>query len=71
MLIDKSDQLDLTVPEMTALIGGMRVLGTNSNGSNHGVLTSNIETLNNDFFVKESGLTDKIQEKDKEKNSAL
>ncbi|MDM7859407.1 catalase/peroxidase HPI [Alteromonas sp. ASW11-36] len=50
-LIDKADQLALTVPEMTVLIGGMRALGTNTDGSNHGVFTDNPGTLNNDFFV--------------------
>jgi len=51
MLIDKAQLLTLTAPELTALIGGMRVLGTNFNGSQHGVLTKRAETLTNDFFV--------------------
>ena len=51
MLVDKADQLNLTVPEMTALIGGMRVLGTNSDGSKNGVFTDKPGTLTNDFFV--------------------
>lgn len=51
MLVDKADQLELTVPEMTVLIGGMRALGANSDGSSHGVLTSKPGTLNNDVFV--------------------
>lgn len=51
MLVDKADQLNLTVPEMTALIGGMRVLDTNADDSKHGVLTSNPGNLSNDFFV--------------------
>jgi catalase-peroxidase len=51
MLVDKSDQLDLTVPEMTVLIGGMRTLGANYDGSAHGVLTKNPGVLSNDFFV--------------------
>lgn len=51
MLVDKADQLDLTIPEMTVLIGGMRALGANSDGSSHGVLTDKPGTLNNDFFV--------------------
>ena len=50
-LVDKADQLALTVPEMTALLGGMRVLGTNTDGSSHGVLTDNPGVLTNDFFV--------------------
>ena len=51
MLIDKADQLNLTVPEMTVLLGGMRALGANVDGSGHGVLTDSIGTLSNDFFV--------------------
>ncbi len=51
MLVDKADQLNLTVPEMTALIGGMRVLDTNTDDSKNGVLTSKPGTLSNDFFV--------------------
>ncbi|NTS76190.1 catalase/peroxidase HPI [Catenovulum sp. SM1970] len=51
MLIDRADQLNLTVPEMTVLIGGLRVLGANSMNSQHGVLTDKVGTLSNDFFV--------------------
>ncbi len=51
MLVDKAQLLNLTAPEMTALLGGMRMLDTNCDGSNHGVLTKNPETLSNDFFV--------------------
>jgi len=51
MLVDKADQLSLTVPEMTALLGGMRALGANADGSSNGVLTSKPGTLSNDFFV--------------------
>ncbi|MDI3325786.1 catalase/peroxidase HPI [Pontibacterium granulatum] len=51
MLVDKADLLNLTAPEMTALLGGMRALNANSGGSKHGVLTSNPGTLSNDFFV--------------------
>ncbi|MFT6438011.1 MAG: catalase-peroxidase [Candidatus Azotimanducaceae bacterium] len=51
MLVDKADQLGLTVPEMTVLIGGMRVLGTNADGTMHGVFTKTPGTLTNDFFV--------------------
>ncbi|WP_372879579.1 catalase/peroxidase HPI [Spongiibacter marinus] len=51
MLIEKADLLGLTVPEMTALIGGMRVLDANTNGSKHGVLTNRPGQLSNDFFV--------------------
>ncbi|MCB9096898.1 MAG: catalase/peroxidase HPI [Arcobacter sp.] len=51
LLIDKAQLLTLTIPEMTALVGGMRVLGTNHENSNLGVFTSNIGVLSNDFFV--------------------
>lgn len=51
MLVDRADQLQLSVPEMTALLGGMRVLGANSAGSPHGVLTDKVGVLTNDFFV--------------------
>ncbi|WP_298577897.1 catalase/peroxidase HPI [uncultured Luteimonas sp.] len=50
LLIDKAQQLTLTAPEMTALIGGLRVLGTNHGGSPHGVFTARPGTLSNDFF---------------------
>jgi catalase-peroxidase len=51
LLIDKAQLLTLTAPEMTALIGGMRVLGTNAGQSKHGVFTKQPEALTNDFFV--------------------
>ena len=51
MLIDKAQLMTLTIPEMTALIGGMRVLNTNYDKSGHGVFTHKPETLSNDFFV--------------------
>jgi len=50
-LVDRASLLTLTVPEMTVLVGGMRVLDTNTGGSKHGVLTKNPGTLSNDFFV--------------------
>jgi catalase-peroxidase len=51
LLIDKAQLLTLTAPELTVLIGGMRVLNTNYDGSKHGVFTSRPEVLTNDFFV--------------------
>ena len=51
MLVDKAQQLTLTAPEMTALVGGLRVLGTNFDGSQNGVFTNNAGALTNDFFV--------------------
>ena len=51
LLVDKAQLLTLTAPEMTALIGGMRVLNTNFGGAQHGVFTSRPAALTNDFFV--------------------
>jgi len=51
MLVDRADQLRLTVPEMTVLLGGLRTLNANTNGLKHGVFTSKPGTLSNDFFV--------------------
>ena len=51
LLIDRAQLLTLTAPEMTVLVGGMRVLNTNFGGSRHGVFTKRPETLTNDFFV--------------------
>lgn len=51
MLVDKAELLNLTAPEMTVLVGGMRMLGTNFDKSKHGVFTSKPESLTNDFFV--------------------
>ncbi len=51
LLVDKAQLLRLTAPEMTVLVGGMRVLGANQGGSNNGVFTDRPGTLTNDFFV--------------------
>ncbi|MDJ0709028.1 MAG: catalase/peroxidase HPI [Woeseiaceae bacterium] len=51
MLVDKADTLSLTPPEMTVLVGGLRALGANAEGAEHGVFTSRPGTLSNDFFV--------------------
>jgi len=51
LLVDRAQLLTLSAPEMTVLIGGMRVLNTNFDGSSHGVFTKNLESLTNDFFV--------------------
>ncbi len=51
MLIDKAQLLGLTAPEMTALVGGLRVIGGNTGGSTAGVFTDKVDTLSNDFFV--------------------
>jgi catalase-peroxidase len=50
-LVDKAQLLRLTAPEMTVLVGGLRVLGANSGGSTYGVFTKRVGTLSNDFFV--------------------
>jgi catalase-peroxidase len=51
LLIDKAQLLNLTAPELTVLLGGLRVLGTNYDGSTHGVFTSRPGVLSNDFFL--------------------
>ena len=51
LMVDKAQLLGLTAPEMTVLVGGLRLLGTNYDDSNKGVFTKNVGTLSNDFFV--------------------
>ena len=51
LLVDKAQLLTLTAPEMTVLLGGMRVLNTNAGQTQHGVFTKQPETLTNDFFI--------------------
>ena len=51
MLLDRAQLLGLTAPEMTVLVGGLRVLGTNHGGTKHGVFTDRVGALTNDFFV--------------------
>ena len=51
LMLDRAQLMGLTACEMTALVGGMRVLGTNHGGSKHGVLTDRVGALTNDFFV--------------------
>ena len=51
LLVDRAQLLKLTAPEMTVLVGGMRVLNTNFKQTKHGVFTNRPETLSNDFFV--------------------
>jgi catalase-peroxidase len=51
LLVDRAQLLSLSAPEMTVLVGGLRVLSANTNGSKHGVLTNRPESLTNDFFV--------------------
>jgi catalase-peroxidase len=51
LLVDRAQQLTLSAPEMTVLVGGLRVLGANFAGAQHGVFTQRPETLTNDFFL--------------------
>ncbi|MCG6340168.1 catalase/peroxidase HPI [Vibrio fluvialis] len=57
MLLDRAQLLGLTAPEMTVLVGGLRVLGTNYGGSAHGVFTDRVGALTNDFFVNLTDMT--------------
>ncbi len=66
MLVDKAQLMKLTAPEMTVLIGGLRVLNTNFDGSKHGVFTKKPETLTNDFFVNLLDMKTKWKETSKE-----
>ncbi|MFT6077840.1 MAG: catalase-peroxidase [Rickettsiales bacterium] len=65
MLVDKADQLNLTIPEMVVLVGGMRTLGANSDNSKHGILTDNVSNLSNDFFVNLMDMSTKWQKHQK------
>ena len=66
MLVDRAQLMKLTAPEMTVLVGGMRVLGTNFDGSKHGVFTKKLGALTNDFFVNLLDLNTKWKETSKE-----
>jgi catalase-peroxidase len=57
LMLDRTQLMGLTAPEMTALVGGMRVMGTNHGGSTHGVLTDREGALTNDFFVNLTDMT--------------
>ena len=57
LLLDKAQLLGLTAHQMTALVGGMRVIGTNHGGTSHGVLTENVGALSTDFFVNLTDMT--------------
>ncbi|PHM18982.1 MAG: catalase/peroxidase HPI [Curvibacter sp. PD_MW3] len=69
LLVDKAQLLTLTAPEMTALVGGLRVLGANFDGSQHGVLTVKPGTLTNDFFVNLLDMATEWKSVSKEGNS--
>uniref|UniRef100_UPI0030DA22F8 peroxidase family protein n=1 Tax=Cyclobacterium amurskyense TaxID=320787 RepID=UPI0030DA22F8 len=51
LMLDRTQLMGLTAPEMTVLVGGMRMLGTNYGNTKHGVFTDNVGALTNDFFV--------------------
>ncbi|MEZ4796569.1 MAG: catalase/peroxidase HPI [Flavobacteriaceae bacterium] len=59
MLLDRAQLMGLSAPEMTVLIGGMRVMGTNHGGTKHGVFTNNEGALTNDFFVNLTDMSNK------------
>ena len=65
MMLDHAQLLGLTAPEMTVLVGGMRVIGANYGGSKHGVFTDNVGTLTNDFFVNLTDMSYKWEPKGK------
>jgi len=62
MLVDKAHLMTLTAPELTVLVGGLRVLGANVGGSKHGVFTHRPGVLTNDFFVNLLDMSTKWQE---------
>jgi catalase-peroxidase len=68
LLLDKAQLLTLTAPEMTVLIGGLRVLGANFGHSTHGVFTKRPETLSNDFFVNLLDMNTKWQKSETSEN---
>ena len=70
-LVDKAQLMGLTAPEMTALIGGMRVLNTNYDGSDHGVFTTKPGTLTNDYFVNLLDMNITWKEEDKSEQTFL
>ena len=68
MLVDRAQLMKLTAPEMTVLVGGMRVLNTNFDKSKHGVFTKKPETLTNDFFVNLLDMSTTWKETSKEED---
>ena len=69
LLIDKAQLLNLSAPEMTVLVGGMRVLGTNFDNSKNGVFTKNIGKLTNDFFINLLDMNIKWRETSKKEDA--
>ncbi len=71
MLIDKANTLNLSIPEMTVLVGGLRALNANSNGVSHGVFTDKPGTLSNDFFVNLLDMDTRWKKSDTEQGTYL
>ena len=67
MMVEKADLLTLTVPEMTALVGGMRALNANTGRHAHGVFTDEPGTLSNDFFVNLLDMSTKWTKSDEDR----
>ncbi len=67
LLVDKAQLLDLSAPEMTVLVGGMRALGANYDGSDHGILTDRAGALSNDYFVNLMDMSTKWEAMDDSK----
>lgn len=65
LMLDRTQLMDLTAPEMTVLVGGMRVMGTNHGGTKHGVFTDNKGALTNDFFVNLTDMSNTWKPRDK------
>ena len=61
-LVDRAQLLKLTGPETTVLVGGLRVLGANAEGSKHGVFTNRVGQLTNDFFVNLLDMTNRVEQ---------
>ena len=70
-LVDKAQLMGLTAPEMTVLIGGMRVLNTNYNGSNYGIFTNKPGSLTNDYFINLLDMNTTWKEEDKSEQTFL
>ena len=68
MLVDRAQLMKLTAPEMTVLVGGMRVLGTNFDNSKHGVFTKKPGALTNDFFINLLDMNTKWKETSKKED---
>ena len=70
-LVDKAQLMGLTAPEMTALVGGMRVINTNFDGSKHGVFTNRPGSLTNDYFINLLDMNTTWKEEDKSEQTFI